>query len=193
MKKVLHQGEIIQKHLQEMSKDQCLDKYSEKVSEASNYYDLNDSVPTCSKWSNQLDNEDDELFLLIDHHNDNDSGVFITKENIFYEMEDNERRDFNSTPKRKFRYNRDFGSLKDHAINTFNPQENFTRASSKFTCIHKEIRSKMDDMKEIIEQEQSFLRKIDKYSFEDNQMETDFEEFVDNENEYCDINKTMIV
>lgn len=50
----------------------------------------------------------------------------------------------------------------------------------------------MDDMKEIIEQEHSFLRKIDKCSFEDNDMETDFE-FVDNVHEYCDNNKTMIV
>lgn len=105
-------------------------------------------------------------------------------------MEDNGRSDLEKTPKRNFRYSRDFESLKDHAINTFNPQENFTRASFKFDIVHKEVRSKMDDMKEIIEQEHSFLRKIDKYSF-DNEMQTDDFEFVDNE--YCDNNVTMIV
>lgn len=51
----------------------------------------------------------------------------------------------------------------------------------------------MDDMKEIIDQEHSFLRKINKYSFDDdNDMQTDFE-FVDNVNDYCDNNETMIV
>lgn len=139
---------------------------------------------------------EDELFLVIENHNDNDSGVFITKEQqFFHEMDVDQRQDLPQTPKRKFRYSRDFESLKDHAINSFNPQENFARASIKFDMVHKEVRTKMDGMKEIIEQEHSFLRRINKCSFDDHHedfTQTDFE-FVDNVNEYCDNNETMIV
>lgn len=127
---------------------------------------------------------------MIENNNDNDSGVFITKEQrIFHETDIDECKNLPDTPKRKFRYSRDFESLKDHALNTFNPQENFTKASYKFEGIHKEVRSKLDDMKEIIEQEHSFLRKINKYSFD---YQSDVE-FADNINDYCDNNETMIV
>ena len=199
LKKVLHQGEIIQKHLQDYAKAQ--ENNSEKFSDHSDYGErhlMYSSLPSCSQTrfpSTQVVTTDteDELFLVIDHHqhsnNDNDSGVFITKEQkFFHEMDVDQRRDLVETPKRKFRYSRDYESLKDHAINNFNPQENFTRASFKFDLVHKEIRTKIDGMKEIIDQEHSFLRKINKYSFDDN----DFE-FVDNVNEYCDKNETMIV
>lgn len=189
MKKVLHQGEIIQKHLQEISKTT-----SEHCQEASDSDIANreySSLPSCSKWQNQVATDtEDELFLVIENSNDNDSGVFITKEQrFFHEMDIDECKNLPSTPKRKFRYSRDFELLKDHALNTFNPQENFTRASFKFEEVHKEVRSKMDDMKEIIEQEHSFLKKINKYSFSN---QSDFE-FVDNIDDYCDNNKTMIV
>lgn len=188
----MHQGEIIQKHLQDISKnnqptsDHCSDK-SDFGGSQREY----SSLPTCSKWHNQVVTDtEDELFLVIESHNDNDSGVFITKEQqFFHEMDIDESKNLRDTPKRKFRYSRDFESLKDHAINTFNPQENFTRASFKFDLVHKEVRSKMDGMKEIIEQEHSFLTKINKYSFDDH---TDYE-FVDNVHEYCDNNQTMIV
>lgn len=109
-------------------------------------------------------------------------------------MEEDKREHFANTPKRKFRNSRDFGSLKDHAINNFNPQDNFTRASFKFQEIRQDIRCKMDDMNEIIQQEQSFLKKIDKYSLDDEDIDMQVNiEFVDNVNEYCDNNETMIV
>lgn len=176
---------MIQKHLQELSKT---------ASDHSDYDVANreySSLQSCSKWQNQVVTDtEDELFLVIENSNDNDSGVFITKEQrFFHEMDIDECKNLPSTPKRKFRYSRDFESLKDHALNTFNPQENFTRASFKFEGIHKEVRSKMDDMKEIIEQEHSFLRKINKYSFSN---QSDFE-FVDKFNDICDNNETMIV
>ena len=148
-------------------------------------------MPTHLKWDNQtVTDTEDELFLVIESHNDNDSGVFITKEQkFFHEMDVDQPKDLPATPKRKFRYSRDFGSLQSHAINTFNPQENFSRASFKFELVHKEIRSKMDGMKEIIEQEHSFLRKIDKCSFDDEDREDFFEDnrrsfFIDNRKDF---------
>lgn len=187
---------MIHKQLQEITKQE-----SEKESDHSDFDNANchySSLPSCSKWRNQdVTDTEDELFLVIENHNDNDSGVFITKEQQFLQdMDMDQHKNLPDTPKRKFRYSRDFNSLKDHAINTFNPQENYVRASFKFDLVHKEVRSKMDDMKEIIEQENSFLKKINKYSFDDCQRErylqTDFD-FVDNVHEYCDNNETMIV
>lgn len=141
---------------------------------------------------------DDELFLVIENNNDNDSGVFITKEQrYFHEMDVDQSRSLVDTPKRKFRHSRDFESLKDHAISSFNPQENFNRASSRFEKVQKDIRFKMDNMKEIIDQEQSFLEKLNRYTFDDEPhfLQTHFE-YVDNVNvniQYCDNNETMIV
>lgn len=181
---------MIQKHLQEIAKPQIPD-YSSSQFES--------EFLTHSKWSSQAqtDTEDDILFLVIDDsHNDNDSGVFITKEQqFFHEMDIDQPKSLEDTPKRKFRHSRDFVPLKDHAINTLNLQDDFTRASFKFDLAHKELRSKMNDMKEIIAQEHSFLRKIEKCSFDDhpqNYLETDFE-FVDNTKDFCDNNTTMIV
>lgn len=179
---------MIQKHLQDITKttsEPCAEHSDNEIDDREY-----SSMPSCSNWQNKIATDtEDELFLVIENNNDNDSGVFITKEQRFFqEMELDELKNLPSTPKRKFRYSRDFESLKDHTINTFNPQENFTRASFKFEGIHKEVRTKMDDMKEIIEQEHSFLRKINKYSFD----QSDFE-FVDNINNYCDNNETMIV
>jgi hypothetical protein len=156
-------------------------------------------MATCSKWSNQVVTDtEDELFLVIENNNDNDSGVFITKEQrYFHEMDVDQSRSLVDTPKRKFRHSRDFESLKDHAISSFNPQENFNRASSRFEKVQKDIRFKMDNMKEIIEQEQSFLEKLNRYTFDDEPhfLQTHFE-YVDNVNvniQYCDNNETMIV
>lgn len=194
MKKVLHQGEIIQKHLQDLAKTN--QPFSEKFSDQSDFDEPNcefSSLPISVNWSNQAATDtEDELFLVIENHNDNDSGVFITKEQqFFHEMEQDQCPNCPDTPKRKFRNSRDFESLKDHGINSFNPQENFARASFKFDILHREVRSKMDGVKEIIEQEHSFLRKINKYSFDQPDfLQADFE-FVDND--YCDKNATMIV
>lgn len=184
---------MIQKHLQEITKAQ-----SEKCSENSDYEERNrdfSSLPISTNWNTQpVTDTEDELFLVIENNNDNDSGVFITKEQrFFHEMDVNQRRALDDTPKRKFRYSRDFESLKDHAINNFNPQENFTRTSFKFDMVHNQIRSKLRACDEIIDQEHSFLTKINKYSLDDHRedfLQTDFE-FADIE--YCDNNATMIV
>jgi hypothetical protein len=146
------------------------------------------SIPTTSLCGHETATDtDDELFLVIENHNDNDSGVFITREQRFFrEVELGQRCNFPSTPKRKLRHSRDFGSLKDHAINTFNPHEDFQRETYKFDRVHQEIRMKVDDMKHIITNENSFIRKLDKYTLNDNIDEQDFD---DN----CDNNKTMII
>lgn len=137
---------------------------------------------------------EDELFLIIENHNDNDSGVFITKEQKFiHELEIDRDSQLSSTPKRKFRDSRDFGMLREHAINTFNPHEDFRRASSRFEQVHREIRMKMDGMKNMIASESSFMRKIDKYQIDDNIIDAKDYEFVDNFEDTCDNNKTMIV
>lgn len=189
---------MIQKHLQDIAKTN--QPPSERLSDQSDFDDGSrqfSSLPTCSKWDNRVATDtEDELFLVIESHNDNDSGVFITKQQFFHDMDVDQHQHIPDTPKRKFRYSRDFESLKDHAINSFNPSENFARASCKFESVHKEVCLKMNNMNEIIEQERSFLRKINKCSFDDYRrrdfLETNFE-FVDNVNEYCDNNATMIV
>lgn len=191
MKKVLHQGELIQKHLQEMSTNP--QHRSEHGSENSDFDDAHQeftSLPTCSKWSQVVTDTEDELFLVIENHNDNDSGVFITKEQQFYrDMDFDQRTDLPNTPKRKFRDSRDFSSLKDHALNTFNAQENFTRTSFKFENVQRDVRSKVNNMKKILEQEQSFLNKINKYSFD----QSDYEFDEKSDHDLCDNNATMIV
>lgn len=186
---------MIQKHLQDIAKTN--QPTSERCSDQSDFDDGSRQFTSLPTWSNQVVTDtEDELFLVIESHNDNDSGVFVTKQQFFHDMDIDQHQHIPDTPKRKFRYSRDFESLKDHAINTFNPQENFARASCKFDMVHKQVRSKMNNMNEIIEQEHSFLRKINKYSLDDCRrrdfLETDFE-FVDNVNEYCDNNETMIV
>lgn len=190
---------MIQKHLQDIKETRDNEKFSdyEKCSECYEAPEDFASLPTGSKWSNQpVTDTEDELFLIIDHHNDNDSGVFITKEQqFFHDMDIDLPKDLSSTPKRKLRGSRDFESLKSHAIKTLNPPEDFTRASFKFELVHKEIRSKMNGMKEIIEQEHSFFRKIDKYTLDDfddqrNFLETNFDYVA---NEFCDNNETIIV
>lgn len=141
---------------------------------------------------NTTDTED-ELFLVIENHNDNDSGVFITKEQrFFYEMEIDEC----STPKRKYRFGRDYESLRDHPINTIHSSENFARTSCKFELIHKELRSEMNNVKDIIEQEQSFLTKINhkRRSSLDIRISTDNScEFANDFSEFCDNNNETVI
>lgn len=172
------------------------------------------SLPSCSKsWNNRetvTDTEDDELFLIIDHHNDNDSGVFVSKEEqkIYHEMADDEWNCYRRTPRRKLRCDRDRSQdlLRDHPINYINSQDHFARASCKFEIVNKDLRSKIANIKEIINQEQSFLTKInhrrssiddrlitkrltDNYDTNDNNTEC----FANNINEFCDNNETVIV
>jgi hypothetical protein len=142
------------------------------------------------------DTEDDELFLIIDHHNDNDSGVFISKkEQDFYSQvadDDEELSDFHCyrrTPRRKFYRDRDF-----MLTEKFNSFEDFARTSCKFEMVHKDLRNKMNSVQEIIDKEQSFLTKIHRNSL-DNQLIThdNTDSFVNNISEFCDNNETVIV
>ncbi|CRL03305.1 CLUMA_CG016185, isoform A [Clunio marinus] len=200
LKKVLHQGEMIQKHLQEIAKANNLQQQICESRESFAFEsDGRYSPSIVSEWKNHVDATDteDELFLVIENNNDNDSGVFITKEQFFHDMEIDQPKSIDGTPKRKFRNSRDFQSLKGHAITTLNPQENFTRASDEFEFAHKQICSEMNGVKEIIEQERSFLRKINKFTYNDhhqfNNTSQTNSEFVDNIYEYCDNNETIIV
>ena len=191
---MLHQGEMIQKHLSEMNEKQqqqssnYYEKYSESDFEIAHCEELS-SLPSCSRWNNDhtmLTDTDDELFLVIENHNDNDSGVFISKEQRFFhemEVEDLDYKNFAETPKRKFR--RNVGTLRDHALNNIHSSENFARTSSKFELIHKELRSEMNNVKEIIDQEQSFLTKINRRS--------SFDDTYNNISEFCDNNETVIL
>lgn len=167
------------------------------------------SLPSCSKWDNNnhaietvTDTEDDELFLIIDHHNDNDSGVFITKEEqrIYHEVADDEFDCYRRTPCRKLRSDRDreHEMLKSHPINYINSQDHFARTSCKFEIVNKDLRSKMANVKEIINQEQSFLTKIDDQFINKrlngtNDNNSSYDCFVNNINEFCDNNETVIV
>jgi hypothetical protein len=209
LKKVLHQGEIIQsqlKHLQDKNHRQPppppskFSHYCEQISENSEddfeiaQCDDVSSLPSCSKWTNNdamLTDTEDELFLVIENHNDNDSGVFITKEQqAFFDMDID-----CSTPKRKFRFSCDFESLRNHAINTVHSSENFARTSCKFDKIHSELKSKMNNVKEMIDQEQSFLTKINRISSLD---VIDFDNtndvnFANNISEFCDNNNSTVI
>jgi len=137
------------------------------------------------------------LSFSIESHNsaDNDSGVFITKEQRFVHEFDRQSQ-LSSTPKRKHRDNRDFGMLREHAINTFNPHEDFRRASCRFEQVHREIRQKMDGMKNIVGGEVSFMRKIDKYKLDDDTITIinnakDYEDVDGIFDDTCDNNKTI--
>jgi hypothetical protein len=216
---VLNQGEMIQKRLLELNEPQRISHqqhhhhyiprarstasescFYEKYSDNEVFSDFEivrcdelSSLPSCSKWNNAassvMTDTDDELFLVIENHNDNDSGVFITKEQrSFYDMEVDIGSRINciSTPKRKFRNTRDFESLRDHAINEIHSTENFARTSCKFEIIRKELRSEIDNVKEIIDQEHSFLTKIGSL---------DERKFIQDNysGEFCDNNETVIL
>lgn len=205
MKKVLQQGEMIQKRLVEMNDKPRLSpqpphqRYYEQYSNNNSDFEIAQcddlsSLPSCSKWNNAIMTDtEDELFLVIENNNDNDSGVFISKEQRFHEMEIDECKHFVqiSTPKRKFRHTREFESLRDHAINTIHSTENFARTSCKFELIHKELRSEINSVKEIIDQEQSFLTKIT--SLDDKKFFSSDNNFVNNISEFCDNNDTVIL
>lgn len=201
---MLLQGEIIQRRLNEISKVKPQPPQQRRNRA---YYATTDnsdsderrfpSLATTSGLGHETTDTEDELFLVIESHcNDNDSGVFITKEQRFvHETTEIDRQSqLSSTPKRKYRDSRDFTSLREHAINTFNPHEDFRRASCRFEQVHREIRQKMDGMKNMIASETSFMRKIDKYRLDDNTNDVkDYEIVDDNFDDTCDNNKTMIV
>lgn len=195
LKKVIQQGEMIQKCLIDMHHKQHL--YLEPCSENSDFEiaqcdDGTSTMKSCSRWNNaEITDTEDELFLIIENHNDNDSGVFISKEQrTFHEMEYEEcKMTLEMTPKRKFRYDRDFDSLKDHAINDMQSVESFTRTSCKFELIHKELKSEMNNVKEIIDQEHSFLRRINRRRSSLDNVTFDNTLF----NDFCDNNETVIL
>lgn len=162
IKKVLKQGTEIQKRLVEINERRL-------ESECSEYQmvqcEKNSSLPSSLKWDNEpnetvTENDDeDELFLIIDHHNDNDSGVsgFSKKDQKFYsKVADDEFHCFRRTPNRKFYRDRDHHVLADK----FSSHYNFAKTSCKFEMVHKDLRSKMDSVQEIIDKEKSLLTKI---------------------------------
>lgn len=200
LKKVIQQGEMIQKHLMEMNHQQQQPQnhfYLEPCSENSDFEivqcdDGLSTLPSMSRWNNAVVTDtEDELFLVIENHNDNDSGVFISKDQrTFHEMEIEECKiSMASTPKRKFRNDRDFESLRDHAIKDIQCVESFTRTSCKFELIHKELKSEMNNVKEIIDQEHSFLRKINRRRSSLDNITFDNTLF----SEFCDNNETVIL
>lgn len=194
---------MIQRHLNELADTKSVrssrryTNYDHHYATTDNNSDFEDrkydfsSLPTTSICGHETATDtEDELFLVIENHNDNDSGVFITREQRFFrEVELGQRSHLSTTPKRKLRNSRDFGSLRGHAINTFNPNEDFRRASTKFVEVHREIRTKVDDVKHIIANENSFIRKLDRYTLDDDNID-DEQDFEDSN---CDNNKTMIV
>lgn len=194
------QGTEIQKRLVEINEKRLESHFSENSEYEIAQYDAISLQPSCSKWDNETlktvtdTEDDDELFLIIDHHNDNDSGVFISKkeQRIYSEVADDEYFCHRRTPRRKFHSNRDCVL----ATEKFNSQENFAQTSCKFEMVHKDLRTKMDSVNEIIDQEQSFLTKIHRISYDNLAFDDSFnktDSFVNNINEFCDNNETVIV
>lgn len=142
----MHQGDLIQKHLFKIAKYQPCESFFDQ-SDCCDFDGRN--ISSYNKATESLD----ELFLVIENDdNDQDSGVFLTKT----QKMDQE--------KGGHQENRE-GTLPMHEI--FNSDDNFTKHNAtQFESVHKDIRSKMCGMKEIIQQEHSFLQKIDRYSFE---------------------------
>lgn len=192
------QGTEIQKRLVEINEKRLESHFSENSEyEIAQYDAISMQQPSCSKWDNEtiktVTEDEDELFLILDH-NDNDSGVFISKneQRIYSEVADDEYFCHRRTPRRKFYSDRDCML----ATEKFNSQENFAQTSCKFEMVHKDLRTKMNSVKEIIDQEQSFLTKIHRISYENLAIDDSFnktDSFVNNINEFCDNNETVIV
>lgn len=204
---MIQQGEIIQKHLTKINdidhnNDYILPRAGRQIK--MNNYSHESSIFSCPKWENEstrTTEEEDELFLVIENHNDNDSGVFISKAQQLSTFE-NQLLPLPETPKRKYRRSRDYDQMKDHLINQahkmefHNQADQFTRASFKFDMVRDQIREKMDGMKEIIQQEQSFLKRIQLTPTEDFNDLTDCDEhneFFDSINKFCDNNDSVHV
>ena len=198
------QGEIIQKHL---TKINDIDNNDYIMPRAGRQIKMNNesSIFSCPKWENEstrtTESSSDELFLVIENHNDNDSGVFISKAQQLSTFE-NQLLPLPETPKRKYRRSKDFEQLKDHLLNHahklefHNQADQFTRASFKFDMVRDQIREKMDGMKEIIQQEQSFLKRIQLTPTEDFNDLSDCDEhneFFDSINKFCDNNDSVHV
>lgn len=105
--------------------------------------------------------DEDEIFLVIENKNnmqsDNDSGVFISKK-------PESKMTISETPKRKYRAAKNYDDVKKHIINQTHanqvtPQE-FSRASFRFDQIRQEIRKKMVEMEQLLQQEKTLLHKI---------------------------------
>lgn len=116
------------------------------------------------KWNfhnRQITEDEDEIFLVIENKNvatsDNDSGVFIAKKG-------DSKMTISETPKRKLRTSKDYEVVKKHLINQAHvdqvtPHE-FSRNSFRFDMIRQEIRKKMLEMEQLLQQEKSLLHKI---------------------------------
>lgn len=200
---MIQQGEIIQKHLTKINDN---DSNNDYIMPRAGHPTMDESsIFSCPKWENEstrTTEEEDELFLVIENHNDNDSGVFISKAQQLNTFT-NHLLPLPETPKRKYRRSKDYDQLKDHLINQTHKVEfhnlnadQFTRASFKFDIVREQIREKMNGMKEIIQQEQSFLKRIQSTPTEDFNDLTDCDEhneFFDNINKFCDNNDSVHV
>lgn len=205
----MKQGTEIQKRLVEINEKRLESHFSENSEYEITHCGEISSQPSCSKWDNETiktvtDTEDDELFLIIDHHNDsidNDSGVFISKkeQRIYSEVVDDESNSFHCyrrTPRRQFYRDRDFVLTDKYKFSSY---EDFARTSCKFEMVHKDLKLKFDSVQEIIKQEQSFLTKIRGSSLDNQLTRNDINDnnntdsFVNNISEFCDNNETVIV
>lgn len=131
MKKVLIQGDLIQKHLSKISFPE------------SSFNHPNCFEPTISHCNEELKNSVDELFLVIENQdNDQDSGVFITKLQK-NDQENNISEDF---------WYRNISLLKKDA----DAENIFSECDFKY----EDVKTKICGMKKIIQQEQSFLTKL---------------------------------
>ena len=155
------------------------------------------SQPSCSKWDNEtiktVTDSDDELFLIIDdNHNDNDSGVFISKkeQRLFNKVADDEFNGYRRTSSRRFYCDRNRLLAKNGKVSSC---DSFARASSKFEMLHKDLRLKMNSVQELINREQSFLTKIHCHSDTNEDITDNTHMFVNNTSEFCDNNETVIV
>lgn len=128
MKRIIDQGDLIQKHLL---------KIAVPNERAFNKADPHErTIASCNAASRT---SVDELFLIIEtQENDQDSGVFVTKTQNEYSQ----------------------GATSNYAEN------NFTECDYKFETVHNDVKVKFENMKEIIQQEHSFLTKINKYTFD---------------------------
>lgn len=166
-------------------KDQIRDFY---FSDSDNEFKLKKRSIHEMQQKNESTDSEDELFLVIENQNDNDSGVFITKEAAKETFNfDNET--LQETPKRRFKHD----SMKDcisNKENEVNEDNEFVRASFKFNTVHQEIKIKIDELNHKLQLEQSFLQKINDKNENENLI-------VDSEfckpSEFCDKNETIIV
>lgn len=144
MKKVLHQGDLIQKHLLKIAKFQA-----QENSFSHSDYCCFDALSSSYKTTKS---EDEIFFVFANKDNDQDSGVFLNRTQ--------------TTDRECLEKHSNDDDLTVQKYEFVNFESNFTKHKFKFELVHKNVRSKIFGMKEIMIAEKSFLRKIDKYKFD---------------------------